>query len=197
MIVELTAAAEADLEAIGDDIAQDNPVRALSFVQVLSRSCIDLANKPEAWPIIPRYERHGVRRRVHGRYLIFYRVAEDRIVVLHVPFRLMKRGGREEMQLPDGAANPRQPDNTLVKSRARAFRWKRMLESGEFATIAELAEREGITASYMTRVLRLTLLTPDIVETILYGKQGLDVALANMMETFPLDCKAQTARQSV
>jgi toxin ParE1/3/4 len=84
MIVELTAAAEADLEAIGDYIAQDNPVRALSFVQELSRSCIDLADMPEAWPIIPRYERHGVRRRVHGRYLIFYRVAKDRIVVLHV-----------------------------------------------------------------------------------------------------------------
>lgn len=84
MIVELTAAAEADLEAIGDYIAQDNPVRALSFVQELSRSCFELADMPEAWPIIPRYERHDVRRRVHGRYLIFYRVEEGRIIVLHV-----------------------------------------------------------------------------------------------------------------
>ena len=84
MIVELTAAAEADLEAIGDYIAQDNPAPALSSVQELSRSCIELADMPEAWPITPRYERHGVRRRVHGRYLIFCRVAEDRIVVLHV-----------------------------------------------------------------------------------------------------------------
>ena len=58
----------------------------------------------------------------------------------------------------------RSTDNTLVKALARAFRWKRMLESGEFATIAELAEREGIAQSYMTRVLRLTLLAPDIVE---------------------------------
>jgi toxin ParE1/3/4 len=84
MIVELTAAAEADLEAIGDYIAQDNPVRALSFVRELARSCLELADMPEAWPIIPRYEHHGVRRRVHGRYLIFYRVAEGQIVVLHV-----------------------------------------------------------------------------------------------------------------
>jgi toxin ParE1/3/4 len=84
MIVELTAAAEADLEAIGDYIAQDNPVRALSFVQELSRSCFELADMPEAWPIIPRYEHHSVRRRVHGRYLIFYSVAEGRIIVLHV-----------------------------------------------------------------------------------------------------------------
>ena len=93
-------------------------------------------------------------------------------VTLHVPFRVVKRGGRKEMQLPDGATQPRRTDSTLVKALARAFRWKRMLESGEFATIAELAEREGIAPSYMTRVLRLTLLAPDIVEAILDGKQG-------------------------
>jgi hypothetical protein len=84
-------------------------------------------------------------------------------VTLHVPFRIVKRGGRKEMQMPESAAQPRRTDNTLVKALARAFRWKRMLESGEFATIAELAEREGIAPSYMTRVLRLTLLAPDIV----------------------------------
>jgi hypothetical protein len=99
-------------------------------------------------------------------------------VTLHVPFRIVKRGGRKEMQLPEGATQPRRTDNTLVKALARAFRWKRMLESGEFATIAELAEREGIAPSYMTRVLRLTLLAPDIVEAILDGKQGPEVTLA-------------------
>ena len=78
-------------------------------------------------------------------------------VTLHVPFRVLKRGGRKEMQLPDGAMPSRRTDNALVKALARAFRWKRMLESGEFATIFELAEREGIAPSYMTRVLRLTL----------------------------------------
>lgn len=84
MIVEFTAAAEADLEVIGDYIAQDNPARALSFVRELSRSCLELADMPEAWPIVPRCEHQGVRRRVHGRYLIFYRVAEGRITILHV-----------------------------------------------------------------------------------------------------------------
>ena len=106
-------------------------------------------------------------------------------VTLHVPFRVVKRGGRKEMQLPDGATQPRRTDNTLVKALARAFRWKRMLELGEFATIAELAEREGIAPSYMTRVLRLTLLAPDIVEAILDGKQGPEVTLANVLEPFP------------
>ena len=108
-------------------------------------------------------------------------------VTLHVPFRVVKRGGRKEMQLPEGAAHKRRTDNTLVKALARAFRWKRMLESGEFATIAELAEREGIAPSYMTRVLRLTLLAPDIVEVILDGKQGPEVTLARVLEPFPVE----------
>jgi len=69
-----------------------------------------------------------------------------------------------------------------------------MLESGEFATIAELAEREGIAPSYMTRVLRLTLLAPDIVEAILDGKQGPDVTLARVLEPFPAEWAAQPNR---
>ena len=84
MIVELTATAEADLESIGDYIARDNPVRAASFVRELYRSCFDIADMPEAWPVVPRYEHHGLRRRVHGRYLIFYRISESQITVLHI-----------------------------------------------------------------------------------------------------------------
>ena len=95
------------------------------------------------------------------------------------------------MQLPEGAVQPRRTDSTLVKALARAFRWKRMLESGKFATIAELAERENIAPSYMTRVLRLTLLVPDIVEAILDGRQGPEVTLAKLLEPFPAEWKHQ------
>ncbi|SET63141.1 hypothetical protein [Paracoccus homiensis] len=118
-------------------------------------------------------------------------------VTLHVPFRIVKRGGRKEMQLPEGAAQPRRTDNTLVKALARAFRWKRMLESGEYATIAELAEREGIAPSYMTRVLRLTLLAPDIVEAILDGKQGPELTLARVLEPCPAAWNEQLQRLQV
>ena len=89
-----------------------------------------------------------------------------------MPFRVVKRGGRKEMHLPEGTTQPRRTDNTLVKALARAFRWKRMLESGEFATIAELAEREGIAPSYIDRVLRLTLLAPDIVGAMAGWEDG-------------------------
>jgi hypothetical protein len=112
-------------------------------------------------------------------------------VTLHIPFRIVKRGGRKEMQSPECAAQPRRTDNTLVKALARAFRWKRVLESGEFATIGELAEREGIAPSYMTRVLRLTLLAPDIVAAILDGKHGPEVTLSQGLELFPVEWAAQ------
>ncbi len=118
-------------------------------------------------------------------------------VTLHVPFRIVKRGGRKEMQLPEGATHPRRTDSTLVKALARAFRWKRMLESGEFATVSELAEREGIAPSYMTRILRLTLLAPDIVEAILDGKQGPEVTLAQGLEPFPLAWQLQCTHFSL
>ena len=118
-------------------------------------------------------------------------------VTLHVPFRVVKRGGRKEMQMPDGATQPRRTDNSLVKALARAYRWKRMLESGEFNTIAELAGREGIASSYVTRVLRLTLLAPDIVDAILDGKQGPEVTLAQVLEPFPLTWQHQTAHFSL
>ncbi len=84
MNVEITAAAEADLEEIADYIARDNPVRAASFVRELFQLCLDIAEMPRAWPVVPRYRHHGIRRRVHGRYLIFYRVDAGRITILHI-----------------------------------------------------------------------------------------------------------------
>lgn len=115
------------------------------------------------------------------------------IVTLHVPFRVVKRGGRKEMQLPPGAPPPQKMDTTLIKALARAFRWKRLLESGEFNTLAELAQREGIAPSYLTRVLRLTLLAPNIVEAILDGRQGTGVPLARVLEPFPVEWEHQAA----
>lgn len=112
-------------------------------------------------------------------------------VTLHVPFRIVKRGGRKEMQLPEGSAQIRGTDNTLVKALARAFRWKRVLESGKFATIAELAERECIASSYITRVLRLTLLSPDIVEAILHGNPRTPHSSARFLEPFPVEWPVQ------
>jgi hypothetical protein len=112
-------------------------------------------------------------------------------MTLHVPFRVVKRGGRKEIHLPAEAPPSRRSDSSLVKALARAFRWKRMLESGEFATIGELAEDERIAPSYMTRVLRLTLLAPDLVEAILDGRQRSELTLPRLLEPFPAEWGAQ------
>jgi hypothetical protein len=60
-------------------------------------------------------------------------------VTVPIPFCLVKRGGRKEIRLQDGTSSQRKADNTLIKALAHAFRWQRMLETGGFATIAELA----------------------------------------------------------
>lgn len=99
MIVVLSREAERDLETIGDYIARDNPGRALSFIQELLARCRTLARAPDAFPLVPRYERHGIRRLVHGRYLIFYRVQDGQVQVLHI-----LNGARdvEAILFPDG-----------------------------------------------------------------------------------------------
>ena len=114
-------------------------------------------------------------------------------MTIHVPFRVVKRGGRKEMVLPEGAAQARKLDNTLVKALARSFRWKRMLESGEFASISELAEREGIAFTYMARLMRLSLLSPELVDAVMDGHQPANITLANLMDPFPADWKVQHA----
>lgn len=84
MIVHLSAEAEEDLERIADYIALDNPARAISFLQELRGKCLALADMPERFPLVPRYEASGVRRRGHGNYLIFYRVESEKVVIVHV-----------------------------------------------------------------------------------------------------------------
>jgi hypothetical protein len=98
----------------------------------------------------------------------------------------------EAVVAPDGSemvpTSKPQPDGTLVKAVARAWRWQRMLESGEYQTLADLAAAERIGRSYACRVLRLTLLAPDIVDRILAhyawlptSRWGLE-AVANLPE---------------
>lgn len=84
MNVEIAAEAERDLEEIGDRIAQNNPPRAFTFFCELRAACLGLADYPNRFPLVPRFEERGIRHRVHGNYLIFYRVEQDRVVVVHI-----------------------------------------------------------------------------------------------------------------
>ena len=108
-----------------------------------------------------------------------------------IPLRVKPRGGQKAMVTPGVLALERQQDITLMKAVARAFRWRRMLESGRFGTINELAAAEKINSSYVSRVLRLTLLAPDIVEAILDGRQPEDMTLPRLMQPFPVEWNRQ------
>ena len=84
MIVVLTNEAKADLERIGDFIAVDNPRRAETIIAELLDRCLRLAEMPQAYPLVPRYEQSGIRRRPYENYLVFYRVTQPRVEILHI-----------------------------------------------------------------------------------------------------------------
>ncbi len=83
MRVVISDTAEAELEKIGDYIAKDSPRRAVTFIDELQEAALSLGEYPEAYPLIPRYEHRGYRRRPYGSYLIFYRIMGDEVVVDH------------------------------------------------------------------------------------------------------------------
>ncbi len=119
---------------------------------------------------------------------------DRRTLTIRVSFAIKKRGGRKLVIAPEGAnwpvSRPR-VDNSMVKAIARAYRWKRMLENGEFASVAELAAAEKINESFVCRVLRLTLLAPDIVEAILGGRQPMDLHMETLLKPFPVEWEEQ------
>ncbi len=104
-----------------------------------------------------------------------------------IPLSVKPRGGRKAIITPATMEVEAKQDITLIKAVARAFRWRRMLETGRFGTLAELASAEKINASYVSRVLRLTLLAPDIVEAILDGRQSEGMSLPRLMEPFSME----------
>ena len=114
---------------------------------------------------------------------------------VRVPFAVRKRGGRKLVITPDGETHrPRlRVDSALVKALARAHRWQRMLENGVSGSMTELAAAEKINRSYVCRVLRLTLLAPEIVEAIMDGRQPEGVTLPRLMEGFPVEWEGQQA----
>jgi hypothetical protein len=111
---------------------------------------------------------------------------KDHTITIRVPLTLKKRGGRKLIVTPGGREAKGKVetsgDPSLVKALARAFRWRGMLESGAFATIQELAAAEKINPSYISRMLRLTLLAPDMVQAILDGRQPEGVTLPGLLD---------------
>jgi hypothetical protein len=115
-----------------------------------------------------------------------------RTITVRVPISIRRRGGRKLVIAPTCASAVAMPirrhiDNAMVKAIARAFRWREMLENGTHATIAEIAAAEKINESYVGRVLRLTLLAPDLVEAILNGRPPTELQLDELLRRFPVE----------
>lgn len=126
------------------------------------------------------------------------RISDDgRTITVRVPISLRRRSGRKMVITPDGSspwAPPRaRVDSALIKALARAFRWRKLLESGAYGTIDEIAAAEKINDSYVSRVLRLTLLAPDIVQALLDGQQPPTLRLDVLLRRFSVDWNLQRA----
>jgi hypothetical protein len=113
----------------------------------------------------------------------------NQTLVVRVPLPPRQRGGRKFVVGPGGIAwtgRRAVVDNTIVRALGRAHRWKAMLESGEYGSMTELANMEKINLSYLCRVLRLTLLAPDIAEALLDGKHACRLQLSDLLRPIPL-----------
>ena len=124
-------------------------------------------------------------------------LAKDGLTLtVRIPIAVRRRGGQKRVIAPYDAANARvqrgpQINGALVKAVVRAFRWRRLIESGAYATIQEIAVAETINDSYAGRILRLTLLAPSVVEAILDGRQPVGLALENLMRPLSAEWNIQ------
>jgi hypothetical protein len=115
-------------------------------------------------------------------------------LTVHIPVTFRQRAGRKQILGPSGSA-PWSPapriDTALLKAIVRAYRWREMLESGKYSSAAELANAESVNASYLSRILRLTLLAPEIVETIIAGQQPPTLQLDDLLKPLPVRWRQQ------
>jgi hypothetical protein len=120
---------------------------------------------------------------------------EGSTLVVRIPMRFHRRGGRKRIVAPDGSAivpaTKPQPDGTLVKALARAWRWQRMLDKGVYSSVSEIGDAENISKSYVSRILRLALLAPDIVESVLAEKSDAGLMLERLARPLPISWEEQ------
>ena len=118
-----------------------------------------------------------------------------------IPMTFRIRGGKTVFVLPNGERAVQSKaatiDSTMVKILARAFRWQRLLANGTYNTIDDLAAAEKINPSYVSRVARLAMLSPEIIELILDGKQPAHLTMNKLLEPFPLDWDGQAKQYSL
>jgi hypothetical protein len=110
--------------------------------------------------------------------------------VIRIPMTFKRRGGRKEIIVPEGLpAGPRPKSATqepLVVALGRAHHWQELIDSGRYGTITDLAAALQVDRAYVSRMLRLTLLAPDIIEAILRGAEPSGLSLGRLTGRLPL-----------
>ncbi len=109
---------------------------------------------------------------------------DDRTVTVRIPLVFKKHGGRKTVISRRSClgATENLVDSALVRALARAFRWQRLLDKGVYATFDDLARAERVSQSHVSRILRLTLLAPSVVEAILDGRHARRLKLDDLLE---------------
>jgi site-specific DNA recombinase len=194
-------AALADFHPLWAELFPAEQARVLHLLVArvdVQHATLDIRLRMEGLTNVFTGPQEGTSRTTGGCVTINRRLAHGRdatLMTVRVPLTFRRRGGRKQVVTPDGqpGSTPRSAglDGTLVKALARAHRWQRMLDSGVFMTVAELAKAEKINPSYLARVLRLTLLAPDIVETIASSHDSPSVTLDNLLRPFPREWSMQ------
>ena len=110
------------------------------------------------------------------------KTADERTIILTVPARLQRTGLEMRLLIEGAGSGPRRdPDRSLLRLLARAQHFNTMVLEARGRTITELAGEAGVTPSYFTRVLRLSFLAPDVVKTILQGRQPITLTAASLV----------------
>ena len=126
-------------------------------------------------------------------------MSEAASITVRVPLAIRRRPGRKMVVTPvsqqGDTVMPTRADPALVKALARAFRYRRLLDEGRYASISEMAAAEKLDRGYLGRILQLTLLAPSFVEAILDGRQPPELGLPGLMEPLSADWSGQ--RQSL
>ena len=127
-------------------------------------------------------------------------VCKGETVVISIPMQLKRRGGRKEVLVPEGLEGARPTKSPtqqpLLTALARAFHWQELLDSGRHASITELAEALRLDRSYVGRILRLTLLAPDIVDAVVEGREPSGMSLERLTKGMPVEWTEQRAHRA-
>ena len=115
-----------------------------------------------------------------------------------IPLTIRKRNGRPKILPPENAGmadhEERAQDPHILRALGRAWAWRRMLESGKAATIDDIAATEKVTDRFVSRMLRLAYLSPDVLERLVVTRDPPSVSVIGLVEAVNLPWSEQMGR---